>query len=342
MKNAIVISFIVSLTTFSVQSQNRIVLLEQFTNAGCPSCAGASPALYSFVNANPNDVVAIAYHTSWPYSDSMYAENPTETNARVAFYNVSSVPYTIVDGNVYSNNTANFNSSNSTIVNNRKIVAPKYSIQNNGLTLSGNQLSGTFQFNSINASNSSDNLVAHLVVIEKNVLKSAYAASPGGNSETQYGYVMRKMLPSSSGTTLVNKNMGANDIVSFNWTKSHIKNVNELRVVAFVQNTATKEIYQSQIFTPSIITSLETTNNEINHVVVYPNPASNLISIKLTNTEFISSVSITNQLGEVVYENNINAVINYLNTPLNLANGLYVLNISTPRNSIAQKIKILN
>jgi thiol-disulfide isomerase/thioredoxin len=327
----------------STFAQTRVVLVEQFTNSGCPPCAASSPSVFSYVNSNPADVVAIAYHTPFPYSDSMYYENPSESNARVSFYGVSGVPYSIVDGNYYSNSSGAFVSVMSSTINTRKTVSPKYDVQALSFNLTGNLLTGSFKFTSLDGANSSDNLVAQIVVIEKNVLKSSYAASPGANSETEYGYVMRKMLPNQSGTVLLNKTLGSSDTINLNWTLNKIKDINELRLVTFVQNTTTKEVYQAQLFTPQLGVAgiAELNNTNALNAIFYPNPSTGNITISLATEQFINKMEVISQLGELVYSQSIGASVKAINTELNLSNGIYYVKLSNNSSSSVQKLSIL-
>ncbi len=334
---------IVLLMSFSTSfSQTRIVLVEQFTNSGCPPCASSSPSVYNYVDSNPGDVVAIAYHTSFPYNDSMYFENPSESNSRVSYYGVSGVPYSIVDGNYYENSSSGFLPVMSSTITARKSVSPRYDVQAPSLNLASGSLTGSFTFTSLNASNSTENLVAHIVVIEKNVLKSSYAASPGANAETEYGYVMRKMFPTAAGTTLINKVLGGNDTISLNWTLTKIKDVNELKIVAFVQNTITQEVYQSQLFTPTISPlGIHDNDPSDQDVIFFPNPVSGELSISLKKELLITQIELFNQMGQRVYFQAVNAIHKEIQVPLNLDNGIYFIKIEGASTSIIQKISIV-
>lgn len=344
MKKIILISLIGIIATAAAIGQTRVVLIEQFTNSGCPPCASSSPTVYNFVDTNPSDVVAIAYHTSFPYNDSMYFENPSESNARVALYGVSGVPYSIVDGNYYQNGSPAFVPIMSSTITARKGVAPRYDVESLALNLTGNSLTGSFRFTSLDGSNSTDNLVAHIVVIEKNVLKSSYAASPGANAETEYGYVMRKMFPNSGGTILINKALSNSDTIALNWTLNKIKDVNELKVVAFVQNTTTKEVYQAQLFTP-VISSVginDISASSIQSAILYPNPTSGDLSINLNKELFIDKIEIINQIGELVYFQKVNNTTQLIHSKLNLSNGIYFVKIYGNSISTTKKISIVN
>ncbi len=341
MKVIILIPAVVLALSTSSIAQNRVVLIEQFTNSGCGSCAAYTPTVYNYLNNNPADVVGISYHASFPYNDSMHYENPTDANTRINFYNIGGVPHSIVDGNFFDNSTNVLNPTIATKINTRKVVAPTYSITNPTLTLVGNQLSGVFKFKAL--STSTANLVAHIVVIEKDVLKSSYAASPGNNSETHYPYVMRKMFPTANGTVLVNTTINGTDSINLNWTLAHIKNNAQLRVVAFVQNTTTKEVQEAQLFEiPTIITAINNTTTQLTNTTLYPNPASSTVAITLANATFINNVTITNELGQVVYNELVNKNTATINTNINLANGLYFVTIANDATHTTKKLTIIN
>ncbi|MES2590978.1 MAG: T9SS type A sorting domain-containing protein [Bacteroidota bacterium] len=342
MKKKYLVSIVGILLSALCVAQTRVVLIEQFTNAGCPPCAASSPGVFNYANTHPDDAVVIAYHTSFPYNDSMYFENPTDSDSRVAYYGVPGVPYSIVDGNYYENSSNAFLPVIASTVNTRKSAAPRYAMEALSLNLTGNQLTGSFQYTSLNASNTTDSLVTHIVAIEKNVLKSSYSASPGANTENQYGYVMRKMIPDADGTALMNKALNSKGTVSFNIMLSNVKNNNELRLVAFVQNKVTKEVYQSQLYTPQItpLSVHEQTLPLAGNLVIYPNPAVNNISVSFHEKQFIKSIRFFNQLGELLQYDMLNTNTDLIALELSLQPGIYFVKISNTDNDFFQKIII--
>jgi thiol-disulfide isomerase/thioredoxin len=327
MKGYISIALIFGLISFA-KAQTRTVLIEQFTNSSCPPCATAVPVVYNFAYNNPLTTTVVSYHTLFPYAnDSMHFENPTDANARVAYYGVNSTPISVFDGNVYQGNTATFGASIGTSVANRVLVAPRYGIAPLTLGMQGNELTGSIKFTSLVANKALDSIIGHVVVVEKSVLKTAYAASPGANSETSYGFVMRKMIPSALGTPLLNRGINETDTVNFVLDLTNIKNRNEVRVVCFVQNETTKEIYQAGIFTPTIdLVSLE--EIEIQHSIsVYPNPSQETFNVVLGEARKLENISIFNMLGELVYAVKLDGSSNAAEVHSNLSNGIYVLRI---------------
>ena len=345
MKKQIINLSILVLISCAAKAQTRVTLIEQFSNSSCGTCGAVSPTIYDFADLNPDKTIAISYHTAFPYNnDSMYFENPVESNQRVSYYSVAGVPYTVLDGNVFNGFSGNFVTNMANTVSNRSAIAPNYDIKDLSLNLSGNQLNGSFRFTSLSGANSTKNLVAHFVVIEKNVLKSSYAASPGANSETEYGYVMRKMIPNANGTNLNNKGLNGKDSISFNWTLANIKNVNELRVVVFVQNTSTKEIEQARAYSPSgsFVGVSEDSKSPLTNFSVYPNPLNDHVSISFGKEQFVEVVTVLNQLGQTVYSQKVNNVVDFVQLSLQLENGIYYLNISNGSQNAYHKIVVSN
>lgn len=336
-KHFVLLCFICICTILPAQ---RVVLIEQFTNSGCPPCAASTPPVFNYVNNNPADVVAIGYHTSYPYSDSMYFENPVESNARVSYYGSFGVPQSFVDGNYYSNSSSNFLPVIANTINTRKAIANKYNINNVNVTISGNNLNTKIAFESLNASNINDTLMAHIVVIEKNVLKSSYAASPGANSETNYEYVMRKMLPNQAGSFLVNRSINGKDTITFNWAMQKIKNNTQVRVVAFVQNKNTKEVYMANMFSTNLSTGITENNNEVGSLQAYANPTLKTITItsaKLKNTANIAIIDISGK--KVFSENREPGEIVHLSTSA-FNTGIYIISLNDGINLTSKKIII--
>ncbi len=308
---------------FSAQAQRK-VLIEQFTNSGCPPCAVSTPVIASYVNNNLNQVLMLAYHTSYPYLDSMYFENAFQSDQRVSFYNVGGVPYSVVDGNYYKGSSAPLVSMLSSSISNRAAVAPRYNISFISTILTGNTINLTIAFQSTDSLNQNENLVARVVVAEKNVLKSSYAATPGYNNETEYPWVVRRMLPDENGTYLYNKSLGSSDTVSLSWTANNFKDLNEMRVVAFVQNANTDEIYQSEIGIPGSFTSVNTIEESNSYsFTLYPVIASANFKVQfLKQGPYV--LKIYNAIGKLLYKSDIKkSQLSEQFSTQNFKNGIY-------------------
>ncbi len=104
MKQILLLAFaFISFTSLFSQSQ-RMVFLEEFTQASCPPCEATTPALNALVTANVDKIVQIRYQTSWPGVDPMNADNPFEVQERVDYYGVTGVPTFLIDGTATASN----------------------------------------------------------------------------------------------------------------------------------------------------------------------------------------------------------------------------------------------
>ncbi len=262
------------------QTPDRVVLIEQFTNSGCPPCASSTPPVYQFGRNNPVRAAVIAYHTSFPYLDSMHLENPADANARTAFYGVNGVPHSIMDGNHYRAPTASFTGLMQGSFNQRSAVSVRYALELRDFQLRDDSLFLEVRASSLDMQNAQDSLRLYLVIVEDLVLKSSYAASPGANSLNSYSFVMRKMWPDAQGTALINRAMGS-DSLQVSWKLHKIKDIDQLRVVAFVQHTTTKEVYQAAL-TGRLTTSFPEQGSR-HHFRIYPNPVTHEFSVRGEN-----------------------------------------------------------
>ncbi len=319
--NSLLFSCLILSTTAIAQ---RKVLIEQFTNSGCPPCASNTPVIASYVNNNLSQVLMLSYHTSFPYLDSMYFENALQSDQRVSYYSVSGVPTSRIDGNYFSGNPL---SMLSTLVNNRSSVAPRYSINFVNSSLIGSVISADVVFVSEDASNQTESLKAHIVIAEKDVQKSSYLASPGNNSETEYPWVVRKMLPDANGYPLVNTSLNGNDSIHVNFSTNNIKDLNKLRLIAFVQNNNTKEIFQAEISSPQFLTNINQMKSQYNELFsLYPSEESNSLNIKINTISSNSQFRIFDILGNRLYSENVTSEVFSVPT-ISYSNGIYLAQV---------------
>ena len=337
MKKNIFVSIIFIFLTFSYSIAQRKVLVEQFTNSGCPPCAANTPVVASYVNANLSNVLMLAYHTAFPYNDSMYYENSFQSDQRVAFYNVLGVPTSRVDGNFFSGNLVP--SINTTILN-AGAVSPRYNITFTTSNLNGNAVNATVMFESTDAANNGEPLKAMIVLAEKNVLKSSYACCAGNNSETEYPWVVRRMLPDENGTALVNTNLNGTDLVSVSWNTTNIKDYNELRIVAFVQNNTTKAIYQSEISTPAYTTGVNEINNTQSLFNILPNITNSNFTIETNSNSDVMQIKIIDVTGKIIYNDLINNNFTSINAA-NLQSGIYFVQASNQYTTETKKLIVV-
>src|ERR1039457_2072360 len=110
-KYTLLVGFLFCVILLYSQSQ-RLVLLEEVTQASCGPCAQVNPSIEALLNANPNEITSIWYHTNWPGYDPMNLHNPADVAARVSYYMSPSneyVPYSVLDGNYYNGSASGWN-----------------------------------------------------------------------------------------------------------------------------------------------------------------------------------------------------------------------------------------
>ena len=256
MKN-IVNTLLVCLFSVAAFGQNRLVLVEHFTQASCGPCASQNPALKTLLDANATKVVALKYQTSWPGVDPMNAANPTEAAARVQYYNVTGVPNSVMDGS--GPGSPGTIVTTSTINNRYNTAAPLNITASHQWTAGYDSIQiGVFVANAGTAtvaSGAAGSLKLQVAVIEEEV---NYPSAPGSNGETVFYQVMRKMVPDASGTTMADSwTAGQTQMFVFKVAApSYLANLNKVAVVAFIQDNSNKSVLNASRTTAQTIAGL--------------------------------------------------------------------------------------
>jgi hypothetical protein len=163
----------------------------------------------------------------------MNLHNPLEVSSRVNYYSVPDIPYSRLDG-------LNVGMVDQTILNNRCTVSSPFTISLSH-RLSANYDSIYVAMAITATQNTPAGLKAHIAVIEKNI----HFSTPPSNGEKDFFYIMKKMLPDSNGTTMPAMNTGQSFTIQAAWKLKNVYNIEELAVVGFIQDNATKEVKQA-------------------------------------------------------------------------------------------------
>ena len=283
----IILASLMMLVSLKLNAQNeRVLLFECFTNTGCGPCAQQNPALDALINANADRVAAIKYHMSWPgANDPMYLHNTADNDARRGVYNVSAVPHTVVDGIRFANVPSGLNQS---IVNNWLTIESPFEMR---LSYEVDADANLITVHVMGRSSASiqGNVRLYVGVIENEI---HFNSAPGSNGERDFYSVMKKLLPTASGTYIGNVEPGDYFAYTFSWELANIYDMDQLDAIAWVQNQNTKEVYQacksSQNIEPffanegmvSNITNVKSTNcsGEANPRVLLTNNGSNALT----------------------------------------------------------------
>ncbi|ABG58304.1 T9SS type A sorting domain-containing protein [Cytophaga hutchinsonii] len=266
-----------------IGDRKRLMLAEHFTNNSSSNTVQDNVELNKLLNANqkdgiPKDIIALQYHTAFPGSDPMYSRNIPDAGARSLYYGVTQVPYSTVDGSYYKGNTARITQE---LIDTRSLYDPAFEIKLEPI-LTANTISGSVTVKNTMPVN--NNVTVYISVLERYVNNIT-----GINGEKNYEWVHAKFLPDAAGKSFSgNWSKDRTETVPFIWsfTPSNIYNPDKLAVIAFVQNNVTKEIYQAAYkgLGADVITSVFDPNESTSTVMMYPNPANDLVHVILSGT----------------------------------------------------------
>ncbi len=327
------------------QTVARTGLIEELTSSTCPPCASLNatldPLLQSNnVNISGNPLAAVKYQMNWPSPGNDPSYNP-DANTRKTYYGTSGIPDLKYNGlpaeGIAQADLDDISASPAPVG-----LSCTYSVSGNAVTVNVNVqpyitvASGTKLYIAVN---------------EK---EYNYAAST--TSQDVFHHVLRKMLPNGSGISVNNMADGVSQqftqSYTFNTAASGVPSqgtydlwlgMSNIEVVAFLQNNASKEIYQSAIGTLSSASSIAE-NSKKHSVMVYPNPASDrfTLDMNLVATEQVN-VELVNSIGQVVYNQNEGSVSGSrkLNIDLsNQADGLYFVRVNIGGETRTMKLNI--
>ncbi len=236
------------LFTFHANAQSpRLVLFEEFTQASCPPCAATNPGLNTLLNANGDKLVSVKYQTSWPGTDPMNVQNPTQVATRVTYYAVTGVPDGEMDGNVFNAHPATLTQA---IITNRANVMSHFTIDVSHYLSPAHDSIYVHALITCTQALTGTTVVGHMAVIERNVY---FTTAPGTNGEKHFEGVMKKMLPSDQGSALPAVwNVGDTHMIDQSWKLVSVYDTNQLAAVVWMQDNSTKEIFQAGYSRPHI------------------------------------------------------------------------------------------
>ena len=289
----------------SAQSQRK-VLIEHFTQASCGPCASVNPVITPIIERNLSKVTKITHQVSWPGVDPMNKDNPGEVQNRVNYYGVTGVPDVFLDAYSSGNPTATI--TDATIQNAYLIpspyeikivnkVLPDYNSIEVEVTV---KLTGTV----------SGTPMLRVAALEKII---NWTTPPGTNGEKVFHHVLKKYLPNTNGTNISEINqIGQSKTYTFVYKFDKLYDFKNLETAAFIQNDATKEVYQSEnalvqfLPSPGIDIAIKQANatGAFTDTIVCGNSTSPIVKIINTGNASITSL-------DFQYSVNGGAVSNY-------------------------------
>lgn len=286
-----------------IGERNRVVLLEHFTNSSNSDANIENDFVDNFTNGRIPEIVNIQYHTKFPGEDVLNQDNNAAPSARALYYGVAVTPRTVLDGTVRDSVFSIYAQND---YSRRTLEAAPFNI---ALDFAGSSPSTLKVQATINTMMTiARPVIVHMVVIEKQI-------AGVGNTGLTFRNVVKKMLPSAAGT-LVDWTVGkSNEVITQSWEMANVYNNQQVAVVVFVQDDATKEVYQAIMGDPTSFLRTGGTNENqgitkvtgiaddwAKDFVIYPNPATTKVYVGYTSYSLkkTSPVTIYSQLGQVI------------------------------------------
>ncbi|MCC7302630.1 MAG: T9SS type A sorting domain-containing protein [Bacteroidia bacterium] len=302
MKKFILSTLALGAAMFAEAQTQRLVFVEEFTQASCGPCASQNPSFNALLAANTAKAVSLKYQTSWPGVDPMNAQNPTDVQTRVTYYNVTGVPHGRLDGPAIVNDCNAYTGApvclSQTEINNRYSTPAPFALQlTHVMSNDFDSAYVTVVITAAQAFTATSALKFHLAMVEKEI---HFTTPPGSNGEKDFFMVMRKMYPNANGTTLGSTWTNA-QTQTLNFAvavPSYIYNINELAFVAFIQeNNSTKDVHQSAYSAPNTI-QFDAGVNSINNTTVVNCTGTYNLTATITNisSNNLTSVDVNYQL----------------------------------------------
>ena len=245
----ILLIILLSILVQKVSAYEKLSLVERFTNASCVPCAQMNAQWYTDVShnyVNSGIISHLVYNVWWPGAgDPMYLLNLSDNTTRTNYYGCNYVPWIDVNGTHISETQGSFTAA---VTNGNSQYAPFNIVISQGI-ISNNLIEvGIKIIRDPGDVTTFGNVKLRVALTEKTI---AYPNPPGGNGEREFYSISRKMLPNAVGTTFTIPAPGDSVMVSLQYvpTAAFIQSVimDSLRVVAFIQDDNTRQIYQSNM-----------------------------------------------------------------------------------------------
>ena len=291
---------------------NRLPLFENFTSSTCPPCVPANATMLGLLGKDPDagtnadKWAVVKYQMSWPGNGDPYYTD--EGGTRRSYYGVSSVPNLWIDGGWGENG----NSLTQAIID-QYAAEPAFLDITATYVVTGQTVDIDVTIDPV-ADIPSTDLVLHMAIVENETYQNI-----ASNGETEFQFVMKKMVPDAGGTAVGPFTNGTTVTISDSYTfngsfvlppdatapidhsVAHtVEEFSDLSVVVWVQDVTTKEIQQAAWGGAPV--GIETVAEGIARLRVYPNPFNQNATIEFSlEKKDQVSVEVLNVLGNLVY-----------------------------------------
>jgi hypothetical protein len=223
-------------------SLKRLVLFEHYSNTYCIPCVDVDVIIEDVVHQlGPFELISLGYHPPIPGpADPFYLAAKPENDARRNYYSVPFSPYAIIDG-VKIINTTSLSQLEQNIlsaVDERRQILPKAILEFFDFKTVVDTISGRVKVTALE--NLGTSAFLRIALIERTI---DTAQPQGSNGQTHFFDVLRDFNPSVAGVSI---QLSANQkqSVKFEFVRD-VEWGDDLDVIAFLQDDATKEVLQA-------------------------------------------------------------------------------------------------
>ncbi|OJJ19555.1 hypothetical protein BKI52_22370 [marine bacterium AO1-C] len=322
---------------FSVNNRNRLVLSEFFINQTADADGALDLAGHNFA-ATKAEAINIHYHTDFPGADEINNTTEQDVSARSFHHGIRDVPRIVVDGvtrdEVPVLVDGNPNNWADSVFSTRTLINAPFLISVGSPTASGGTLTVNATVSAIEAV--ANQTVIHVVVIDSTV-------NLGG---VTYYNAVRKMLPDGAGTFRQNAwALGDSQTLNYTWDYGSLGlDPSRFRVVVFVEDYASKEVYQAEV--NNVLVTRTGNNNGVNgidqvtsiaedlkgdNVQMFPNPTNHYLNVRLQNKGISSDAqwTIISMTGQLMKRGVWTKGYQQIKLDISdLAEGVYIINVS--------------
>ncbi len=338
----------IAVQVYDYLPERQLALLESFSSMNCGSCAIVNPVIRSLINQNDDRFAMVFYHPMGHEGSPLYLFNPKDHDTRRVFHDVTYSPFATV-GSIYSGNAEAISQSLMDMEHTKPAafeIEASYYIDNDMLYA---------QIDTESFADLSDRELRLFVVYTEDSIY--FDSPPGSNGEQEFYRAMRSFIPDADGNRLDNQVEGA--ISSFQLSLRiplEEVDINQLELLAFVQEINSKEVYQTVRF---IYEEQDDDNGDddngdetnINdgqqkqNIQVFPNPSAGIINISFDQPLHAGKIVLYNQQGIRVLSESIsdhNGLQEHTFDVSRLDSGLYLLQIHSSDSIITERIFIEN
>ncbi len=206
-------------------------LFEEFTSSTCAPCASFNAQFVPWCNTHADEIVLLKYQMNWPGAGDPYYT--AEGGTRRAYYGINAVPDLIGMGTNINTSTA----AADAVLAQAQQMTTTFDIAST-FTMTGTNIDITT--NILSFANTSS-MKVHNVVIEK-----VTTGNVGTNGETSFEHVMMKMFPNGNGASKsFTSGVPEQFTFSYDLATTNVEEFDDLMVVVFIQDPATKQVYQA-------------------------------------------------------------------------------------------------